>query len=168
MNWPSRRGTPKGRCSSHAPRCIPLPCSDPREQRSADNLGVRVEQLEPVGMPVLGLRALLLLVEIGKSDGFKLHVSGKRLVSRGPSGGYRCRCSSRSDHETGSIHLGIASGAVYGIGREAVLLKPRHEPGIFLLIHIVAGRSLVGHPHFHPGRVKDAGRISHGVYSYFS
>ena len=137
-------------------RCLGL---IPREQRPADELRVRFKQGEPFGMPVLRFRTLFFFVKIGESDGFELDIAGKGLVGRAHQRVVDVVAVAIQVTKPDRFAFALL-GAVHRIGREAVLLEPRHEPGIFLLIHVVAGRSLIGHPHFHPGRMEDAGRVS--------
>ena len=114
-----------------------------REERSADELRVRFKQGEPFPMPVSGFGALLLLVEVRKRHGFELDIAGKRLVGRSHQGVVDVVAVAVQVTEPDRFALALLR-AVDRISRQTVLFEPGDETSIFLLIHVVAGRSLIG------------------------
>jgi hypothetical protein len=110
-------------------------------------------------MAVACLGALFLFVEVRKGHRFELDVSGKRLVRGAHQGVVDVVAEAVEVSKPDQFPLALL-GAVYRMGGQAVLLQPGNESGVLLVAHVVARRLPVGHSHFHPGGVKDAGRVS--------
>ena len=93
-------------------------------------------------MPVSGFRALLLPVQIRERGGLELDVPGERLVGRAHEGVVDIVAVAVQVAEPDRMALALLR-AIDLVGGEAIVLEAGDSSGIFLIVHVVAGRFLI-------------------------